>query len=218
LFHQLVRLERLTDDEFRGGGGIMGEGCLVSTQTDLVDAVRDVLRSSTEPMTVARIRERLPAPFQALRIEELADAVRRQVAAQVLVMCPKYRSGQDRFWDRTLHQHAKVVLREALRSGPMAWADLRKKFPKYLRHLADTVLNEELARGTIFRHPTTSARMGPRYGLEPADVRTYAAAALQALLSRLERCGFDHAESRAALLQLLQEAEWAPELNHQPIL
>jgi hypothetical protein len=196
----------------------MGEGCLASTQTDLVDAIRDVLRSSTEPMTTARIRERLPAPFRALQIEELADAIHRQVAAHVLVMCPKYRSGQDRFWDRTLHQHAKVVLREALRNGPMAWADLRKKFPKYLRHLADTVLNEELARGAVFRHPTTSARMGPRYGLEPADVHAYAAAELQALLNRLARCGFDRADSQAALMQLLLEAEWAPELNHQPIM
>lgn len=188
----------------------MAKGCLSSTRTDLVDAVREVLRHSAEPLTIPRIRERLPMPLGAIRIEELTDVVQRQLAAHVLVMCPKYRSSQDRYWDRPLREHAKVVLGEALRSGPMSWADLRKKFPKYLRHLADSVLNEELAKETIFRHPPTSARMGgPRYGLKPADVRSYANKELHDMLTRLEQCGFGRAESREAIVQLLQEEEWA---------
>jgi hypothetical protein len=186
----------------------MPQGCLSSTKTDLVDAVREVLQHSAEPLTIPRIRERLPTPFRAIGIEDLTDVLQRQLAAHVLVMCPKYRSSQDRYWDRPLREHAKIVLREALRSGPMSWADLRKKFPKYLRHLADSVLNEELAREAIFRHPATSARMGPRYALEPADVRSYANKELQELLSRLEQYGFGRIESREAIAQLLHEDEW----------
>jgi hypothetical protein len=187
----------------------MAKGCLSSTQTDLVDAVREVLRHSAEPLTIPRIRERLPLPLGAIGIEELTDVLHRQLAAHVLVMCPKYRSSQDRYWDRPLREHAKVVLGEALKGGPMSWADLRKKFPKYLRHLADSVLNEELAKETIFRHPPASARMGPRYALEPADVRSYANKELREMLARLEQCGFGRAESREAIVQLLQEEEWA---------
>ena len=187
----------------------MAKGCLSSTQTDLVDAVREVLRQSVEPLTIPRIRERLPKPLGAIGIEELTDVLHRQLAAHVLVMCPKYRSSQDRYWDRPLREHAKVVLNEALRGGPLSWADLRKKFPKYVRHLADSVLNEELAKETIFRHPPTSARMGPRYALEPANVRSYVNKELHEMLTRLEHCGFGRTESREAIQQLLQEDEWA---------
>lgn len=186
----------------------MADGFASSGRTDVVDAVREVLRCSAEPMTIPKIRERLPAPHRRMRLEELADVVQRQVAANVLVACPKYRSSQDRYWDRSLREHAKVVLHESLRAGPMAWADLRKKFPKYLRHLAESVLNEELARAAIFRQPETSPRMGPRYALDPPDVRTYAARELRALVARLEQYGFDRMESCEAIVQLVQENEW----------
>ncbi len=135
--------------------------------------------------------------------------LRRQVEAHVLVMCPKYRSSQDRFWDRPLREHAKVVLRESLRDGPASWSDLRKKFPKYMRHLAESVLNEELARGTLHRHPPQSARKGPRFGLQPADVRTYASRELQDLLGRLEQIGFAPTDVREAMMQFLQDDEWS---------
>src|SRR5438552_2941462 len=187
----------------------MVEACPSSNGADLVDAVREVLKQSAEPLTIPRIRERLPTRFRHMRIEDLTEVLQRQAAAHVLVMCPKYRSRQDRYWDRTLHEHAKVVLHEALQGGPMPWADLRKKFPKYLRHLADSVLNEELAKATVFRHPPASTRMGPRYALQPADVRSYAGKELHEMLARLQQCGFARSEAREALMQLLQEDEWA---------
>jgi hypothetical protein len=191
--------------------------CIADRRTDLVDAIHDVLKESAEPLTAPRIRERLPSRYRNLRLEDVIEALQRQVAAQVLVICPKYRSRQDRYWDRSLRDHASVVLHDALRGGPMAWADLRKKFPKYLRHLADLVLNEELARGTIFRHTPMSIRMGPRYALYPADVRIYASKELPALLARLEQCGFARHESREALMHLLQEDEWAESAASRPV-
>ena len=180
---------------------------------DLVDAVREVLRQSNEPLTIAKIRARLPWS----RLEDLKAAIARQVAASVLVMCPKYRGSQDRYWDRPLRQHARVVLHATLEAGPMAWAHLHKKFPKYMRYLAESVLNEELARGLIYRHPSTSSRMGPRYALQPADVRDYAGKELDAVLTRLEQFGFTRADSREALVQLLQADEWADVAATRPV-
>ena len=177
--------------------------------TDLVDAVRIVLQSSNEPMTAIMIRARLPDVFRGIAIAELADILRRQVAADVLVMCPKYRSVQDRYWDRPLHEQAKRLLIESLQAGPLSWTDLRKKLPKYLRHLAQSALDEELARGVIFRHPPASARMGPRYALQPADVRTYVSRELHELLARFEAYGFGRSQTREAMMQLLQDEEWA---------
>jgi hypothetical protein len=187
----------------------MAEPALAALHADLVDAVHSVLKESEEPLTIPRIRERLPEGFRALGPEVLADVLHRQVAANVLVMCPKYRSGQDRYWDRSLREHAKVVIRDSLALGPASWSDLRRRLPKYLRHLAESVLNEELARGTLHRHPPTTVRNGPRYALEPADVRTYIAKELNAMLQRLKQRGFPCSQTRMAIMQLLQEEEWA---------
>lgn len=195
----------------------MADGCLTST-VDLVDAVRELLRHSAEPMTVRRIRERLPGELRSMRQEELTEAIERQVAAQVLFICPKYRSSQDRYWDRSVRDHARSVLQTALADGPMSWTDLRKKVPKYARHLADSVLNEELARGTIFRHPPTSTRMGLRYALSPPELRAYAAKELGEMLTRLEQCGFARVELREAIMQLLHEDEWSDEAVETPSL
>jgi hypothetical protein len=179
-----------------------------SNCADLVDAIREVLKHSDEPLTIPKIRARLSASFRATGAAELADTLRRQVAAHVLVMCPKYRSSQDRYWDRPLREHAKVTLRAALADGPATWSDVRKRFPKYLRHLADSVLNEELARGAIYRHPPASIRQGPRYALYPADIRRYAQSELQAMLARLDALGFSRPEAREAIVGLLQDEEW----------
>jgi hypothetical protein len=176
---------------------------------DLVDAIRGVLQSSDEPMTIPRIRERLPAPYEAIRKDELQDVLHRQVAAHVLVMCPKYRSGQDRYWDRELRDHAMLLLHKALEPGPTSWSDLRKKLPKYLRHFAESVLNEELAKGAIHRHPPATLRMGPRYAHQPPNVRCYARKELHDMLTRLEQCGFTRSDARETLMALLQEEEWS---------
>lgn len=181
-----------------------------SNYPDLVDAITEVLRQSEEPLTIPQLRERLRGPYRSMRITELlTEVLARQVAANVLVMCPKYRSSQDRFWDRSLRQHAKAMLTGALEAGPMSWTEIRKKLPKYLRHLAESVLDEELAKGAIFRHPPTSSRNGPRYALQPADVRCYAGKELHDLLTRMHERGFARAEVCEALMQLLQENEWS---------
>src|SRR5262245_54939351 len=124
----------------------MNDTDAVSTPADLADAIRNLLTLSNEPLTLAKIREKLPAPFDGRNRQEVAEVLARQVAASVIVVCPKYRGSQDRYWDRPLREHAKIVLRTALAERPMAWSELRKKFPKYMRHLAESVLDEELAK------------------------------------------------------------------------
>jgi hypothetical protein len=88
----------------------MTEDQRVPAGADLVEAIRGVLRQSPEPLTKPRIRERLPERYRSIGIEELTDTLNRQVAAQVFVICPKYRSSQDRYWDRPLRTHALLVL------------------------------------------------------------------------------------------------------------
>src|SRR5262245_6094037 len=95
--------------------------------TDLVAAIQRVLAASPEPLTLSKIRAALPTSFRRIGLEELAEALRRQVAANVLQQYPKYRSQQDRFWDRPMPLHVASLLTAALAEGPLAWPQLRRK-------------------------------------------------------------------------------------------
>jgi hypothetical protein len=176
---------------------------------DLVGEIRRVLRTSEEPLTALKLRARLPLPFRGMDVRALRDVLNRQVAANVLVLCPKYRSAQDRYWDRPVRDHVQGMLRHILGDGPRPWSAIRRRLPKYARHLADSVFNDLLARGFLHRHPPLHVRMGERFGLHPPDARTYLTPVIGEALGRLEKLGFARAELHEAALQILREGAWA---------
>src|SRR5262245_60393771 len=89
-------------------------GSVAPADIDLVTVVQRLLQQQPEPLTLSKIRASLPAPFKNVSPEELVEVLRRQVAANVLYQYPKYRSQQDRFWDRPMAVHVAGLLRAAL--------------------------------------------------------------------------------------------------------
>jgi hypothetical protein len=178
-------------------------------ETDLVAAVHVVLQSSAEPLTLSGIRAKLPSRFRQLNLEELAEVLRRQVAANALQQYPKYRSQQDRFWDRPMAVHVADLLRQALEAGPLGYSELRRKLPAYAQPLAEAVLNEQLTQGLLHRHPRAGNRGGERYGAQPPNPRDYLRTELTEVFRRLQTLGFTSSQLRAAALELLHEDEWA---------
>jgi hypothetical protein len=181
--------------------------------TDMVAAVLRVLSVSSEPMTVSKIRAKLPAPFRSASLEELADTLQRQVAANVLFQYPKYRSQQDRFWDRPMSVHLTALLREALEEGPLGWPELRRKLPAYALDpltQVEAALTDLVGRGELHRHPRSGKRGGDRFGVRPPDAKQYLEAELSAVFRDLEQLGFSQAQLRAAALELLHDEEWSP--------
>jgi len=179
-----------------------------ATGTDLVDAVQQVLRASDEPLTLSKIRAHLPGRFRGMGLEELAEVLHRQVAANVLWQYPKYRSQQDRFWDRPMAVHITTLLHSTLQEGPLAWSELRRKLPAYAQAQAEAVLAEQVAQGALYRHPK-AGRGGERFGVRPADPKDYLRAELLDVFRRLAQLGFSQAQLRAGALELLHEEEWA---------
>lgn len=177
--------------------------------TDLVTALQRVFREQNEPLTLPKIRAALPAPFKNLAVEELIEVLRRQVAANVLYQYPKYRSPQERFWDRPMPVHVSGLLRSALEAGPLAWSDLRRKLPGYAQTQAETVLQEQVTQGQLHRHPRVG-RGRERFGVQPPDPREYLRAELAQLFERLGQHGFTQEQLRTAAFELLQEQEWSP--------
>jgi hypothetical protein len=180
--------------------------------TDLVAAVLRVLSASPEPMTISKIRSKLPAPYRSASLEELADTLQRQVAANVLHQYPKYRSQQDRFWDRPMEVHLTALFREVLVEGPLGWAELRRKLPAYALDplaRAEAVLEQLMAESAVHRHPRAGKRGGDRFGLQPPDAKEYLRSELVPVFRALEQLGFTQAQLRSAALELLHDEEWA---------
>jgi hypothetical protein len=187
-----------------------------AADTDLVTAIRRVLQESPEPLTLSKIRSALPTTFRSLGLESLAETLQRQVAANLLVQYPKYRSPQDRFWDRPMPLHIAQLLRSALENGPLAVSELRRKLPDYAKTQAEVVLEQEVAQGRLHRHPPANSRSGPRFGAEPADPKTFLSTELGALFTRLERLGFTRSQLRQGALDLLHDEEWGPPTTPAP--
>src|SRR5438105_13223762 len=94
---------------------------------DLATAAQRVLAASDEPLTVSKLRARLPAALRGTDPKDLTEVLERQVAANVIYKYPKYRSQQDRYWDRGMSAHVAQLLRGALEGGPLPWSELRRK-------------------------------------------------------------------------------------------
>ncbi len=185
-----------------------------AAEPDLGEAVRRVLQASSEPLTVSRIRSSLPAALRGISQEELTAYLTRQVAANVLWQFPKYRSPQDRFWDRPMSVHLVALVHEALAEKPLTLAELRRKVPVYAQNQLDAVVRELQAQGKLFRYPK-EGRLGERLGSQAPDPKTYLRRELTAMFQRLGGLGFSMADLRSAALEMLHEEEWAS-LPSQP--
>jgi hypothetical protein len=183
---------------------------------DLATAAQRALAASDEPLTVSKLRARLPGALRHADLKELTEALDRQVAANVLYKYPKYRSQQDRYWDRGMNTHIAQLLRGALEGGPLPWSELRRKLPAYAQPQAQQVLDEQIAQGLLYRHPRLSSRGGERFGARPADPRDYLRQELPDLFTRLASLGFGRPQIRQAALELLHEEEWDVEPPPQP--
>jgi hypothetical protein len=179
------------------------------TDLDLAAALHRVLEHSAEPLTPSRLRAALPPACRALGDEALLECLRRQVAANVVVQYPKYRSQQARYWDRPMAVHVVCLVRAALRDRPRAASELRRRLPPYARGRIDAALADQVAQGLLYRHPPLGQRSVARYGLQPPDARAALAPEWAALLARLERQGFTRCQLRQAALDLLRAEEWA---------
>ncbi len=180
----------------------------VAAEPDLDEAVRRVLQASPEPLTISRIRSALPAALRGISPEELTAHLSRQAAANVLWQYPKYRSAQDRYWDRPLAVHVAALVREALDEKPLTLAELRRKVPAYAQNQLDAAVQDLLSQGRLFRYPK-DGRFGERLGSRAPDLKTYLRPELTALFQRLGRLGFPMTQLRSAALELLHEEEWA---------
>lgn len=187
------------------------------TETDLVAAVRQVLQASVEPLTLSKIRTALPASLRGITLEALEESLSRQVSANVLHQFPKYRSQQNRYWDRPMRAHVIQLLQVTLEEKPLALSELRRKLPDYAKTQAESVLEEQVAQGQLHRHPPLNSRSGPRYGARRPEPKEYLRGELSAAFARLEQLGFTQNQLREGALDLLHEEEWSsPQVRPAP--
>lgn len=181
---------------------------VVAPDTEVLAAIRTVLENSAEPLTLSKIRTALPSRLRTSP-ENLNDVLRRQVAAGVFVQYPKYRSPQDRYWDRPMPVHLAWLLGNVLAEKPLGMSEIRRKLPDYAKTQAESILEEQVAKGTLFRHPPLNSRTGPRYGVQTPQAREYLRPELTKVFQRLEQLGFSQAQLREGAMELLNQEEWS---------
>jgi hypothetical protein len=175
--------------------------------TDLVTAIQRVLKETEEPLTVSKIKSQLPTALRSANLEEI---LQRQVAANVVIEYPKYRSQHARYWDRPMPVHITWLLRETLKEGALPWSELRRKLPGYaVERGAESILQEQVAQKQLFRHPKLGGRGGDRFGIGKPDAKDYLRPELVTLFAKLEPLGFTPNQLRESALELLHEEEWA---------
>jgi hypothetical protein len=184
-----------------------------TTQTDLPTAVQRVLAASPEPQTVSKIRSQLPSVLRTGSVEELGEILKRQAASNVIVQYPKYRSHQDRYWDRPLPVHIASLVQEALQEQPLGLSELRRKMPAYAVTQLEAVLIEQVNQGKVYRHPRPGKRGGDLFSRQPPDPKHYLRSELTDLFLRLEELGFTQEQLREGALELLHEEEWASTIS-----
>jgi hypothetical protein len=175
---------------------------------DLATAVQRVLANSDEPLTVSKLRAKLPGGLRNTDAKDLTDVLERQVAAGALHKYPKYRSQQDRYWDRGMDAHVAQLMCVALEAGPLPWSELRRKLPAYAHEKAPEVRDDQVRQGRLHRHPRAGTRGAERYGVRPPDPKDYLRQELPDLFTRLASLGFTRPQIRASALELLHEEEW----------
>jgi hypothetical protein len=188
-------------------------------EADLMTAIQRILADSAEPLTPSKIRSQLPASLRTITPEQLTEALRRRVDANVLYEYSPYRSQQHRYWDRPLPVHIVSLVSVVLEEGPLTWSQLRRKLPDYARSRAEEILREQVERGALHEHPAAGSRSGVRYGLEAPNPREPLRQELVRLFDRLQRSwGFPRNRLRQAALELLHEEEWdaAPPTEEAP--
>src|SRR5258708_4059734 len=159
---------------------------LAPEETDLVTALQAVLQASEEPLTLPKIRSLLPAGLRkSTSLETLAETLRRQVAANVVYQFPKYRSSQDRYWDRSMSVHVANLIQALLAECAMPFSELRRKLPAYAQSLAEAVVENQLSTGRLHRHPRLPGRSSERLGAKPPDPKEYLRGELQNVFERL---------------------------------
>ncbi|MFO0965820.1 MAG: hypothetical protein U0793_09590 [Gemmataceae bacterium] len=188
------------------------EGRLPARDADPVEAIVAALRRSPQPMSAARLRGCLA--LRGLTVQGLEPILRRQVAAGVLFLYPKYRGAGDRFWDRPIQVHLGQLVRAALLAGPLTWSELRRRLPDYAKIFGDAALKDEIALGRVFRHPPTGPRQGVRYALCPPAAEPYVRQELSGLFRRLATLGFAEDKVRTALRVILDGKSGSPAHYH----
>jgi hypothetical protein len=176
--------------------------------TDLPTAVQRVLANSEEPLTVSKLRAKLPGALRNTDPKDLTDVLERQVAANALYKYPKYRSPQDRYWDRGMGEHVAHLMHSVLEAGPLPWGELRRKLPAYAHEKAQEVRDDLVRQGRLHLHPRAGSRSAERYGVRPPDPKDYLRQELPDLFTRLAALGFTRPQIRASALELLHEEEW----------
>ena len=168
-------------------------------ETDLAQALWDLLSSAGEPQTASQLSGRLKEVPRPL-VRQVPAILEGQVAAGRLTRFAPFRGKAPRYWTRDHATYARSLIEQALANGPRTSSDLEKAIAKRLGDFTkpqrQAVLDQMVAEGKVYRLPNLPGSRSTRYSLLaarpaglPEDPGEPAPAQLDRLAKELARFG-----------------------------
>lgn len=173
-----------------------------------------LIRQADAPLTAKQCSAGLTGPFKATD-KRLAPVLDELVADGSLRSFAPLLGKAPRYWDRSLNEYARKVMRDVLAErGPLKPADLKKQTLRFAKGLSDADYQQELCRliaeRRVFEHPPASSRSKQStYHCAPPVPAPYLksiADELRRMVALLLESGVSRDDLEQAGLELLRQA------------
>ncbi|MGH8477420.1 MAG: hypothetical protein ACRER2_16930 [Methylococcales bacterium] len=166
---------------------------------DLEAMLETAIRNADSPLGV-------PAAIKALPVGKKPKKEPVQAGIGKLVNEGRiYAWPTNKFWRVDPASYAKEQVLEALSSGPLVEAGIKKKVPVCVNKLVKEALAALVKKGAVKAHPKLG-KISP-FGLDPPDVAYYLRMEIEAGFDRLRKLGFKSDELLRALRRHVGQAE-----------
>jgi hypothetical protein len=169
-----------------------------SLHEDTIRVVLKVLQLANEPLTIEKVQRQLPGPFRVDR-GELVNILEEQLGKGAVHPWPS-RKSKKRFWTQAPTVYARDKVLDILSTKSLTRTELDDALKKSLfgcsksaaEELRKRTLKDLLKERRLFEHLPVGRQRKSRFGLRPADPRSYLGKIrkeFEILCDRLKRVG-----------------------------
>lgn len=163
----------------------------VLSDEDLEALLETAIRNANAPLAMPTAIKALPAGKKANK-EQVQTCIEKLVKHGRIHEWPS-----NKFWGVDSESYAKEQVLQALSSGPLVEAEIKKKVPTPAKTLVKATLAALVKQGSISAHPKLGTRKP--FGLDQPDVLPYLAGEIEVAFGKLRKLGFKKDELQNAL-------------------
>jgi hypothetical protein len=187
-----------------------------ATEVDVNEAVLQALERAPQPITIKQLRGQLTGTVRRTP-EELTQLLEQEVARGRVYRFAPYRGKESRYSTRSLEQHARAMLLDALTARPQTASELLRTLGSSLRDFPkerlEGMLRELMQAGQVRELPRVAGSRASQLSTRPPQPRDYLGPvqyAYEEICAKLEPAGVSRVDILAAIRNWVEETSAAP--------